>query len=93
MRKRRPLVEFLAEQTDLQDEAFPGQPLVEIMGDKRILVEHHCGVTSYGTDTICIRMKYGQIQVCGARLELAKMCDKQLVITGQIDCVNIIRRK
>lgn len=93
MGMRKPLSEMIAEQSDLLDEAFPGQPLVELMGDRRVLIEHHCGVNRYGSDAICIRMKYGQIQINGSRLELAKMCGKQLVITGQVDSVSIIRGK
>lgn len=93
MGRRKPLSEMIAERSDLLDEVFPGQPLVEMMGDRRILIEHHCGVNRYSTNVISIQMKYGQVQINGEKLELAKMCGKQLVITGRIDSVSVIRGK
>ncbi len=92
MVKRRGWIERLAETADLQGEAFPGQPLVEIYGERRVLIEHHCGVTEYGRERIQVKVRYGQLCICGGCLELARMTADQLVITGRIDSVSIIRR-
>lgn len=92
MVKRRGWIERLAESADLQGEAFPGQPLVELYGERRVLIEHHSGVTEYGREKIQIKVRYGYVCVCGRFLELAQMTAQQLVITGCIDSVNIIRR-
>ena len=92
MKQRRGWIERLADTADLQGEAFPGQPVVEIYGDRRVLIEHHRGVIEYGTDRIQIRVKYGILCVCGSCLELARMTGEQLVITGRIDAINLIRR-
>ena len=32
---------------------LPGQPVVELVGDRRVLIENHIGVTEYGTERIC----------------------------------------
>lgn len=93
MKQRRAWMERLADRTDLPGEAFPGQPLVELYGDRRVLIEHHCGVTEYGRERIQIRMKYGSLCVCGSCLELARMTSELLVITGKIDAVNLVRRQ
>ena len=93
MVKRRGWIERLAESTDLQGEAFPGQPLVEIYGERRVLIEHHGGVTEYGREKIQVKVRYGYICVCGGCLELAQMTAQQLVITGRIDSVSVIRRR
>lgn len=93
MVKRRGWIERLADTADLQGEAFPGQSLVELFGDRRVLVEHHNGVTEYGHEKIQVKMRYGYLCVCGRCLELARMTSEQLVITGQIDSVSIIRRR
>ena len=91
MKERKGWIERLAEETELQGELFPGQPLVELFGDKRVLIEHHRGVTQYGTEEICVRLKYGFMHICGCNLELAKMNDQQLVVTGRIDSLGIVR--
>jgi sporulation protein YqfC len=92
MVKRRGWIERLAETADLQGEAFPGQSLVEVYGDRRVLIEHHGGVTEYGREKIRVKVRYGHLCICGSCLELARMTAEQLVITGRIDSVSIIRR-
>lgn len=91
MKQRRNWAQRLTDTADLQGEALPGQPLLELYGDGRVLIEHHRGVTEYGTERICVRVKYGHICVCGGCLELARMSAAQLVITGRIDSVTLIR--
>lgn len=93
MKKRIGLIEQLAEHTNLQDEPFPGQSLAELYGDRRILIEHHCGVLHYSEHIICVKMKYGVLRIEGLHLELAKMCAGQLVITGIINSLTIAGRK
>lgn len=93
MKQRNGMLERLADRTDLQDEALPGQPLLELYGDRRVLIEHHRGVTEYGRERIQVRVRYGWICVCGGCLELARMTAEQLVITGRIDSVNLVRRR
>jgi sporulation protein YqfC len=76
---------------DLPGESFPGVPLIEIAGDKRILIEHHNGVIQYGSENIRLKVKYGQVCISGELLKLSHMTKGQLVISGQIDSVHIIR--
>ncbi len=90
--KQRGWIERLAETVDLQGESVPGQPLLELYGDRRILIEHHKGVTEYGRERISVRVKFGLLCVCGQCLELACMTAQQLVITGTIDSVTLERR-
>lgn len=77
---------------DLSGEPLPGQPIVELSGDRRILVENHLGLTQYSSQKICVKVKFGQIAVCGCHLELSQMTRQQLIISGQIDAVTITRR-
>jgi sporulation protein YqfC len=93
MKQKRNWGDFFAERTNMQEEAFPTQSVVEIYGDGRMLIEHHCGVISYGAEQICIRMRYGTLQVNGCHLEVAKMTAHQMIITGQIHAVELIRRQ
>lgn len=72
---------------------LPGQPVVELVGDRRVLIENHIGVTEYGTERICVKVKYGQLSVRGYGLELVRMTKAQLVITGNIGSITIDRRE
>ena len=71
---------------------MPGVPLIEIAGHRRVLIEHHCGVSEYGREKICVKVKFGQISIMGSGLELARMTREQLIITGCVTAVNLIRR-
>lgn len=92
MKQRNGMLERLADRADLQGEALPGQPLLELYGDRRVLIEHHSGVTEYGRERIQVRVRYGWLCICGGCLELARMTAEQLVITGRIDSVSLVRR-
>lgn len=92
MRRNRNWMERLAEGMDLPGEPIPGQPLAELAGDRRLLIEHHRGVTQYSREQICVKVSYGHIQVCGSCLELSRMTAEQLVISGQIRQITLLRR-
>ena len=64
-------------------------PLIELYGCKRILVENHCGVLEYTENLICIKIKCGQVCVCGCNLNLAMMSRERLVICGKIESVHM----
>lgn len=92
MGKRRYIWERLADGADLAAEPLPGQPIVEIAGDRRVLIENHFGVKEYSREKIAVKVKYGFVCVCGCNLELVRMTKEQLVISGRIDAVSILRR-
>lgn len=83
----------LMERLDLTDEVLPRQPLVELCADRRVLIENHGGVTEYGTEKIAVSVRFGYVTVCGAGLKLCRMTAQQLVITGRIDEIRLIRGK
>lgn len=86
-------MERLAEGMDLSGQSVPGQPLVEICGGKRVLIENHRGVSRYSEDGISIRVSYGEVMIGGRGLKLARMTKQQLVICGFIEAVTLIRRE
>ena len=85
-------MERLADSMDLVGEPLPGQPLLELAGDRRVLIEHHKGVVQYCRERICVRVQYGTVCVCGGELELSRMTGDQLVISGRIDQITIGRK-
>ena len=93
MERRKGMWEKLFESADLPGEPLPGQSVVELAGDRRVLIENHRGVTEYGQGKISVRVRYGIVVVCGCGLELSRMTREQLVITGRIDGVTLHRGK
>lgn len=91
--KHRKWMDRITEAADLPCEPIPGQPLVEILGQNRVLIEHHSGVIEYSRERIQVKMCYGSLCISGEGLKLARMTAGQLVITGLIDCVNMLRRR
>ena len=85
------LSERLAGATDLHDTPIPGVPMIEIAGDGRVLLENHKGVTEYSKTRICVKVKFGQVCICGQGLRLAKMTKSQLIICGKIESVELFR--
>lgn len=92
MEGRKNWLHRLTEGADLPDETLPGLPVVELAGDCRILIERHGGVTEYGCERICVRVRYGEVCIGGCGLQLAKMTKEQLVISGRIDSIQLHRR-
>lgn len=66
-----------------------GVPLVEILGNKRALIENHCGVIAYSTDLICVRVNQGEIEIHGSGLTLMRMTGSQMIVTGKINNVQL----
>ena len=69
------------------------QPIVEMSGDRRVLIENHHGVISYGSEEVVVKVKYGCISVCGRGLEMTQMTREQLVILGNIQSISLQRRE
>lgn len=93
MKQRERLLQRMALAADLPVEALPGVPLVELAGERRVLIERHQGVTAYAREEICVKVSYGCICITGEGLELARMTKEQLVITGRIDHIQLFRGK
>ena len=77
---------------DAKKQWYPGLPLIEIIGNKRVLIERHRGVLVYDANKIYIQVSGGKICICGSDLMLAKMSKEQLVVVGQIHSVNLSGR-
>ena len=87
MSEKKYIWDRIAVATDLSSEPMPKQTLVEIAGERRVLIENHCGVSSYGVNEICVKVRSGNVIVCGNNLELVRMTKEQLIIMGAINCV------
>ena len=93
MGKGHHFINNIMEQTALHPESVPGHPIVEIVGDSRVLIENHLGVSAYGKERIHVKVNWGSICITGCNLEILRMTKEQLVIQGVIHCVGLQRRR
>lgn len=82
----------LSREGDIHAQPLPGIPLVELAGDRRVLIENHFGVREYSRERIGVKVKFGLVVVCGRELELSRMTRQQLVIRGTVETVTLERR-
>lgn len=92
MAKGRMFLERLAKEADVAADTVPHLPIVEIAGDRRVLIENHFGVMGYSPERILVKVSYGCLSVCGCGLQLVRMTREQLVICGRIQGVTLLRR-
>jgi len=91
MSQRKNFLDRMAIASDLTAEPIPKQPLVELAGERRVIIENHLGVTGYGSSEICVKVRFGHILICGRGLELVRMTKEQLVIMGSIEGIRLCR--
>lgn len=70
---------------------FQTEPLVEVVDNRRVLIENHQGIISYGSEEICTKVRHGCVSVTGTGMELACMTKEKLVIVGNIYSVRMTR--
>jgi sporulation protein YqfC len=75
----------MAEEADLLDENIAREPILELCGNSRVLIENHCGVVEYGPGQIRVKIKNGDYTVRGSGLHLCRMCSDKLLIRGRIE--------
>ena len=92
MKRGQNIVDWLSGEITMRTDTPSHLPLVEICGDKRVLIEHHRGILQYGQEKICVQVAFGQIAICGTHLKMVKMTNSQLVIFGCIEDIKLIRR-
>lgn len=68
------------------------QPIVELAGQNRVLIENHQGVLAYSKEEIAIKVSYGKIVIAGSDLNLMQMSCEQLVVKGHIDSLHLYGR-
>ena len=92
MGKGTNILRQMTNRTELGTEALPWRPIIEIYSNQRVLLELHNGIIEYSQEKISVRVRYGQVCICGKCLEVMKMTSTQLVIGGEILSVHLIQR-
>lgn len=92
MGKGKSFLENRMPRNSLTAESVSGQPIVEIAGENRVLIECHRGVLAYSRERIQVGVRYGSLCICGCGLEMVHMSREKLIIYGKIDSVTLQRR-
>lgn len=87
--RRKDMMERMTQVASMTGEPILKQPLLELCGEHRALIEHHKGIVEYSKEAVSINVRFGIIRIEGTHLEICKMTADQLVITGSIDTVTL----
>ena len=88
MKKIKGLCEDLAERLELPQEAVGDAVRLTAVGDRRLLIENHCGLLAYGTEEIRVSTGRGQIVLRGTELGMRAMNRAELLITGRLQSLS-----
>ncbi len=86
---KRNVIRRLVDGADLLQEALPGQPVLEVLGRERVLIENHRGILEYNREKIRVQVEKGSICICGNGMCLRLMQQAQLVIVGKIESITL----
>ncbi len=75
----------------LPAEVTPGNSLVELIGDRRVLVEQHRGICVYSRCEVVVKIPLGRLHICGMGLVIQSITSRCLVVSGRIDALSISR--
>ena len=92
MKQPSNLMRRIGGQAVLSGQPLPGIPIVELAGDRRVLIENHLGILAYGLEEIQVKMSYGKAVISGQSLTISQLSAEQLVVCGQISAVQLCRR-
>ena len=87
--KREGLLERTAQVLDLPGDVVAGLPRVEITGSRELRMENHKGILAYGTEEIHVSGGKLILKIRGRGLELKSMNASELLITGEIEGVDL----
>ena len=85
MGKGKNWIQRIAQQADLLEENITREPILELCGNNRVLIENHCGVIEYGPQQIRVKIRLRDFTVRGTGLFLCRMCEDKLLIRGRIE--------
>ena len=68
-------------------------PLIEIIGNRRVLIENHSGIKEYSSERITVKKQGGSISVTGESLQLAAITNERIIITGNISSVELSKER
>lgn len=87
---RRNIWEHIARELDLHEPSSHLAPLIELIDNRSVLIENHCGVTQYSEQKVCVKTVRGCVEIIGSGLHLIQMSKEQLCIQGCIHTLHLL---
>lgn len=87
--RKEGILEKTAELFDLPGDVVAGLPRMELLGDRQFRMENHRGILAYGNEEIHVSGGKLIVKVRGRNLELKAMNALELLITGEIEGVDL----
>ena len=81
----------LSARAGLPRELLPGVPVIELKGDRAVMIESHRGIGAYSEERITVLCRKNTVTVEGVGLQLHQMDRNRIVITGTIRAVLLER--
>ena len=81
----------LPELFNIPELTLPGEAIIEVFGDRRILIEGSCAVLQYAPNCIKLRNQCGTVCVLGCGLRMAEISNTQTIIIGKVENISICR--
>ena len=78
------------ERLDLPGGIAAGVPVMELTGNRQLVMEQHRGVLSYSTELVEINAGNMVVRVTGTQLQLVAMTETDLRIDGHIGRVELV---
>lgn len=89
--RRKDMMERITQVASRTGEPILKQPLLEICGGHRVLIEHHSGVGEYSRESVSVKVRFGTVRIGGKDLKICRMTAEQLVIIGEIVTVEFVK--
>ena len=93
MKSRKDFLRTVSASSVQGGQPLPRIPIVEICGNRRVLIENHQGILSYNEGEILVKVCFGMISVTGDALCLCRLSKEQLAITGNVFGIVFKRRE
>ncbi len=87
--RKASFLEKTAQMFDLPGDLVAGLPRLDLTGDRELRMENHKGILAYGSEEIHISGGKLIFKVRGQKLELRSMNASELLITGEIQGIDI----
>lgn len=89
MKKKNNKIKKLNKILDFPEEISSNEPKITIMGFEKIMVENYKGILEYENFYIKLKSYCGAININGFNLTLTEMTDENLLITGNIESIDL----
>lgn len=86
---KQSLLSRLSNATKLPVDSLCGYPLMEIYGDRQILIEGSLNIDLYEEDKIFISYGKKSVRIFGEKLSLESLCENGLCVNGKIMSIEL----